>query len=1194
MKKNIHPIVLFGLLMLGEVSCQSDHPQVFKQLASGKTGIHFNNKIEENEQYNVVDFANIYTGAGVAAGDVNNDGLTDLYFSGNMVSGRLYLNKGDLAFEDITESSGIENVRWGTGVTMVDINQDGWLDIYVCVSGIGPLPERANLLYINNGTNADGIPTFTESAADYGIADTRQAMHAAFFDYDKDDDLDLFLILNTVDYTSRVNQVRPKQVNGEASSTDVLYRNDALPPLSPPGGGQRGGRRRFTDVSREAGILIEGYSLGLGISDINGDNWPDIYISNDFLTNDVLYVNNKDGTFADQASEYLKHTSFAGMGNDVADFNNDGLVDIMVLDMRPEDNKRQKLTLSSASYDHFQLALDKGYDPQYGRNTLQLNRGNGVFSEIGFLSGVSSTDWSWAPLFADYDNDGDKDLFVTNGFLRDLGNLDYITYQNIYNIPIGTDAAKKVEKLEAIKSLEDIEYRDYVYENNSDLTFTNRSYEWGIRNPGYSNGAAYVDLDNDGDLELVVNNINDEAHIYENRVTQLLHRHYIKIKLNGTDANRDGIGAKIWVKYNGKMQFYEHFPFRGYESTVDPLAHFGLDTADTVDTLEVVWPDGKYQQITDVAANQVVDLHYQDAETLPEKQNEEKPQTLFREVSDKYSINYQHQENQHVDFKIQPLLPHMHSRNGPGIAVGDVNRDGLADFFIGGAAGYPGQFSLQQPDGSFESERFIQDSLSEDMGVLLFDADNDGDLDLYVVSGGSSYPKNSPKYQDRLYLNDGMGKFTKTTHVLPEIKASGSSVTAADYDQDGDLDLFVGGRIVPGEYPLSAKSYLLRNDTPPPRGGRSVTFTDVTQEVAPGLSNAGLVTAALWTDYDNDGWVDLLVAGEFMSLQFYHNVQGQLINVTDNTGLQHTGGWWNSLSAGDFDKDGDTDYLAGNLGLNSRFRASPEEPLCVYARDYDKNGSIDPVMCYYIQGENYIAHPRNKMIAQINAMRARFRTYTEYAEATFEESFLPEELSSAYVVRSDRFESSYVENLGGGKFRMKALPITAQLAPVFGMLTGDFDEDGNLDVLLAGNSYATEVETGRYDAHVGLYLQGDGKGNFTPIDSKKSGFWAGGDAKGMAGIVLADGNRLVLIANNKEQLQAYAIGEKGAVYQANPEDAYALITMENGATYKHEFYYGSTYLSHSSRTIRITPDMKKIVIFDVYGERLEKPLVENL
>ena len=1185
MKNNTQPILLLGLLLLG-VSCQPDHPQIFRQLSSSKTGIHFNNKIEENEQYNVVSFANIYTGAGVAAGDINNDGLTDLYFSGNMVSGRIYLNKGDLTFEDITESSGIENTRWGTGAAMVDINQDGWLDIYVCVSGIDSLPERANLLYINNGNNENGFPTFTESAADYGIADTRQTMHGAFFDYDRDDDLDLFLIINTVDYTSRVNDIRPKRVNGEASSTDVLYRNDGVGPDGHP---------VFTDVSREAGILIEGYSLGLSISDINDDGWPDIYISNDFLSNDVLYINNRDGTFTDKASAHLKHTSFAGMGNDVADFNNDGLVDIMVLDMRPEDNKRQKLTMSSATYDHFQLALNNGYDPQYGRNTLQLNRGNGVFSEIGFLSGVSSTDWSWAPLFADYDNDGDKDLFITNGFLRDLGNLDYITYQNIYNIPIGLDAAKKAEKLETIKALEDIAYRDYVFENNGDLTFTDRSYDWGIRRPGYSNGAAYVDLDNDGDLELVVNNINDEAHIYENRSSQLLHRHFLKIKLNGSSANRNGIGAKLRIEYNDRMQFYEHFPFRGYESTVDPVIHFGLGEIDTVDILEITWPDGKFQRLTGITADEWVTLKYQDADKLPVKQEKEKSVTFFQEVSDQYAIHFLHQENQHVDFKIQPLLPHMHSRSGPGIAVGDVNGDGLEDFYIGGAAGYQGQISIQHQDGSFESYLLGQDSLPEDMGVLFFDADKDDDLDLYVVSGESSYPKDSPHYQDRLYLNDGSGKFTKATSALPEMPTSGSCVVAADYDRDGDLDLFVGGRIVPGEYPLPARSYLLRNDTPallpsPLKGGNrgvGVSFTDVTKEVIPELAEAGLVTTALWTDYDNDGWIDLIVAGEFMPLQFYHNNQGQLQDATEDTGLQYTGGWWNSLTGGDFDKDGDTDYLAGNLGLNTRYKASPEEPLCVYASDYDKNGSIDPVMCYYIQGENYIAHPRDKMIAQITAMRARFRTYTAYAEATFEESFLPEELSMAYVVRSDRFESSYLENLGGGKFRITSLPIEAQMAPVYGITIDDYDEDGKLDALLIGNSYATEVETGRYDAFVGLYLRGDGQGTFTPVDAKKSGFWVDGDAKGMAEMIVADGQRVILAANNADRMQAYTIGKEGAYYQAKPEDAYALITLENDSTYKHEFYYGSTYLSQSSRKFRVTPVMKKIVVIDFYGKRKE-------
>ena len=1095
-------------------ACQPTEPPVFRQLPASQTGITFSNTLEENEQDNVYEYINFYTGAGVAAGDINNDGLADLYFSGNQVPGRLYLNRGDLQFEDVSASAGVLSDRWGTGATMVDINGDGWLDIYVCVSGNGSETERANLLYINQGDSTGQGPSFVEQAAAYGLADPRPTMHASFFDYDLDGDLDLFMIVNSADHTSQVNTVRPRPLRGATTSTDILYRNDlsSLSRISPPGGrrglgGQGGG---FTEVSPQAGIITEGYSLGLAVSDINQDGWPDIYVSNDFVGNDVLYINQRDGTFADEASRYFKHTSYAGMGNDVADFNNDGLVDIIELDMRPEDNYRRKLIIPAARYDRFQVMLNAGYDPQYTRNTLQLNRGNGTFSEISFLAGVSSTDWSWSSLLADYDNDGDRDLFVTNGFLRDLGDLDYINYQSTYNNAMGDADAKRTQKLEAIKQLKSVPIRDYLFANDGDLTFTDRSSDWGIEQAGFSNGAVYVDLDNDGDLELVVNNINEAAHVYENQTSQQSGRHFLRVKLVGPELNPNGIGTKLWLRYGGRQQYYEHFLNRGYESAVDPVAHFGLDSVAVIDSVEIRWPDGKYQLLRAVVTNQTLTVAYRDAEEEPRvKPDQQLP--LFCEVASRHHLTHQHQENEQVDFKVQPLLPHMHSREGPYLAVGDVNGDAWDDLYVGGAAGFAGVFKLQQADGTFRQQSLPYDSRSEDTGVVLFDADNDGDQDLYVVSGGTAYPEGDERYQDRLYLNDGAGTF-ETTSALPNLTASGSVVIPSDYDHDGDLDLFVGGRVVPGAYPMPPRSYLLRNDTPPRHGTspeRPVKFTDVTEAIVPELVQPGLVTAALWTDYDGDGWEDLLVTGEFMSLRFFRNDQGKLKEATEETGLSSTHGWWNCLAAGDFDDDGDTDYLAGNLGLNSRYRATPDEPLCVYASDYDKNGSIDPVMCYYVQGKNYLAHARDELNAQINPMRARFTTYADYARVPFDEAFLPEELNAAYVVRSERFASSYVENLGDGTFAIRDLPIEAQVAPVNGIAVGDYDGNGTLDALLVGNDYTADVATGRYDASEGWLLRGDGKGDFAPMGAQESGFLVNSDARSVVPLTLADGRAVV-------------------------------------------------------------------------------------
>jgi hypothetical protein len=1143
------PILIITLLLV-TLSCDRS-PQIFRKLPAKKTGIYFNNKLEEDEEHNVYRFMNFYTGAGVAAGDVNNDGLTDLYFSGNMASGRLYLNKGGLQFEDITESAGLQNDRWGTGCTMVDINQDGWLDIYLTVSGSGEKESLENMLFINNKDN-----TFDEQAAAFGIADKRQTQHSAFFDYDLDGDLDLFLIINPAAYEQKVNVVTPRKLNGEAISTDVLYRND--------------GNGHFSDVSREAGILVEGYSLGVGISDIDNDGWPDIYISNDFVGNDVLYVNNGDGTFNDKAA-----------GNDIADFNNDGLMDIMVLDMRPEDNLRQKLIISSTSYDLFQLMLETGYMPQYSRNTLQLNRGDGYFSEVGFMSGVSSTDWSWSALFADYDNDGDKDLFVTNGFLRDLGNLDYIHYQNIYDNPIGEPEAKIKNKLDNIKELDGADLKDYLYENTGNLKFRKRSGDWGIKHSGYSNGAVYADLDNDGDLELVVNNINESAHLYENLSDAKTSHNFLQLKLNGPKQNLQGIGARIELYQGDRIQVYEHFTSRGYESSVDPKPHFGLGS-DPVDSIRIRWPDGRHQKLNKVLPNQVLELNYKDAKAY-NPPSSSSPLAIFNPPEDQ-PLDFIHRENQQVDFKIQPILPHMHAQLGPGIAVGDINGDLLEDVYIGGARGQSGRFSLQHPDSiDFVNQVWSEDSLFEDMGCLFFDVEQDGDLDLYVVSGGTSYPEGSGFYQDRLYINDGRGIFSKYMEPMPAA-SSGSCVVGADFDKDGDIDLFIGGRIKPGNYPLSPKSYLLRNDTPV---NGSPQFTDITNTIE-GLEEIGMVTAALWTDYNNDTWMDLMVTGEFMPVKVFGNNNGML-EAKNPQGLQDSEGWWNSIAGGDFDHDGDIDYFLGNLGLNSRYQASVAEPLCIYASDYDKNGRIDPVLCYFIEGENYIAHSRDEIIQQISAMRARFKTYQEYAEATFKQSFLPSELESAYIVQSKRFENSYLENTGEGTFILHKLPMEAQLAPVYGMTIDDYDQNGTLDVLLTGNSYSTEVSTGRYDSSFGLVLLGNGNGEWQPLNLQESGFRNKGDAKGMALLNYHD-KRMIVVANNNAAANSFMSNRSNKVQTVRETDQHAMVYYPEGKRRKVEFYHGSGYFSQSTKSFTVDDNVLKIIVTDNKGNSRELPV----
>lgn len=796
MKRRFTQLVLLILLTTTSFHCQwLRGKKMFNRLDASQTGITFQNNLQYNDSLSVLDFEYMFNGAGVALLDVNKDGLTDVLFTGNQVSARLYLNKDQLKFEDITEKAGLKTEGWCYGASVVDINQDGYPDIYICKAGNRRTPKEQmhNLFFINNGNN-----TFTESAAKMGLDDDGYDIQAAFLDYDKDGDLDMYLLRNSFVNYNR-NTARVKQLDGGAPSTDKLFRNN--------------GNNTFTDVSKEAGITIEGFGLGVGVCDLNGDNWPDIYVSNDFLTNDLVWMNNGNGTFTNKAETMLRHTTYNAMGNDIADFNNDGAEDIVEVDMLPPDNKRWKLTMMGNTYEQFQQDLRFGYQPQYVRNTLQLNNGDGTFSEIGQLAGIAATEWSWAPLFADFDNDGWKDLFVSNGYRQDITNLDFILYGK-RALFIGTPEANRKERMDILKNYEGIKVPNYLFQNKGNLHFSNVAADWGLDDATYSNGAAYGDLDNDGDLDLVINNLDQPASVYENQCNKLEpNAPWLRIRLDGPVGNKDGLGTKVYVWQGGARQYQYYSPYRGYISTVEPYLHFGLHKT-TIDSIKVSWPDGKIQVITKPASNALLTLHYSDAHTTNNSKLFQNPMPLFMGYNSETGIAYKHIEDDFVDFKLQPLLPHLLSHEGPGISVSDINNDGLDDFFIGGAAGSRGTIFRQQQNGTFRSFALPDSNLSDNMGSLFFDADNDGDADLYVASGGVCAMKNGDQvYQHRFYYNDGNGNFTPDKNAMSSVNTSASCVVASDYDKDGDLDLFVGGRVSPGEYPLPPRSYLLRNDS---------------------------------------------------------------------------------------------------------------------------------------------------------------------------------------------------------------------------------------------------------------------------------------------------------------------------------------------------------------------------------------------
>ena len=1097
-------------------SVQAQDGSLFTLRTSAQTGVDFANRLVESRYRNVIQYNYYYNGGGVAVGDVDGDGRPDLFFTGNLVPNRLYLNKGNFQFEDVTERAGVAGPggpSWCTGAAMADLNADGHLDLYVSRSGNLQPENRRNLVYLGRG---DG--TFEERGEALGLDDAGYSVHAAFLDYDKDGDVDVF-VLNHGFGTFDAEAIPRLRAEPDPYRGDKLYEN-------------RGGR--FVDVTAEAGITSTAFGFGLGVAagDLDGDGWDDLYVSNDFFEHDYLYLNNGDGTFREVVKEATRHLSNFSMGNDIADVNRDGLLDVMVLDMAADDHRREKANMSGMDPETFWSFVRQGYHYQYMFNTLHLNRGTlssgrpdeekiPVFSDIAQLADVAATDWSWAPLFADFDSDGWPDLFVTNGLRKDARNTDFVGHVKAVFAEVNADPARSdltdAEWEDLLARMPSEKISNYVFQNSGDLTFADRTSAWGLDQPSFSNGAAFADLDLDGDLDLVVNNIDEEAFLYENHASERGGAHYLRVRLRGSAQNRLGLGARVRVRAGDAVQYQPFFTSRGYQSSVEPVLHFGLGTVDVASEVVVEWPDGKTSRLTDVRADQVIEVDYSGAvggESVAGRPSVQTSEPLFAGVTDEVNIAYRHRENDYDDFAREPLLPHKMSAFGPSLATGDVDGDGLEDFYVGGAAGASGELFVQREDGTFRAAGWDLDPEHEDLGATFFDADGDGDLDLYVVSGGNAFDIGSPLLQDRLYLNDGRGRFARTSGALPEMRTSGSRVRPADYDGDGDTDLFVGGRLVPGHYPQPAASYLLEND-----GGR---FTDVTPRLAPELTEAGMVTDAAWSDYDTDGDLDLVVVGEWMPFTVYEQdasaEAGRRFIRTEP--LRQTSGWWFSVAAADLDGDGDDDYVAGNLGLNYKYEASPEAPFQVYADDFDRSGTRDIVLSYYDDGTEVPLRGRSCSAQQVPQIKQKFPTYTAFASATLADVYTRAALSEALHYEAHTFASVYLENRGGGELVMEKLPQEAQLSSINAILPRDVNGDGRLDLVTAGNLYASEVETPRNDAGIGLVLLGDGQGGFRPLPATESGFLAGGDAKDLAWVETERGP-LVLVANNDGRLEAW-------------------------------------------------------------------------
>ena len=1092
-------------MLISLVSCTRERsglsendPVLFTLHETGNTGISFINQVEYTEEYNTYTYRNFYNGAGVGLADFNLDGLIDIYFCGNIVDNKLYINRGNFHFEDVTGDAGVACPGvWSTGVSIADVNGDGWPDIYVCKSGDPDTPNRANELFINNGDL-----TFTEQASEYGIADLGLSTHATFFDYDRDGDLDCYLLNNSFQSVTEFDLRPGEREIRDPQGGNKLYRNE-------------GGH--FSDVSEEAGIYGSkiGFGLGVSVADLNRDGWMDLYVSNDFFERDYLYINQGNGTFSEELEKQLTEISLGAMGADLADLNNDGYPEIFTTEMTAEGDARLKTKVLFEEWERYLFKVENGYYQQFARNVLQLNNRNGTFSEIGRMSRVSTTDWSWGALMMDLDNDGYKDIFVANGIFKDLLDRDYLDLYSDPNVMRSMIRSEEQAILRIIDQIPSVRIPNYAFHNNGDMTFTNLSTSWGLDLPSHSNGAAYGDLDNDGDLDLVVNNINMPSFVYENNSNAHHGNHYMTIQLRGKDGNTWAVGSCVTVFAGERLIYQELVPMRGFKSSMDPRLHIGLGETAHVDSMEVQWPDGSCTRFYDLEVDRLIELEQEmDRESCPPPVPEIR-RVIFKEQSAINGLDYRHVENDFNDFNRNRLLFLMHSNEGPPVAVADVNGDGLEDIYLGGAKDQPGCLYVQAENGSFRLtnvQLMDSDREPEDTDALFFDADLDGDQDLYVASGSIELPSTSSALLDRLYINDGTGAYSRSGQILPSGKYESSScVEPADFDGDGDTDLFVGIRLQPFQYGVPADGYLLENN------GKGL-FRNVTEELAPDLVRMGMITGMKWADLEGDGDPDMVVVGDWMPIRVLVNEGGHFSDRSTEYGLSGTEGWWHTIETADLDSDGDMDFVLGNHGLNSHFSASSEKPVMMYVNDFDLNGRVEQIICGYRGDTSYPLVLKDDLLRQLPVLASRYPLYADYAGQTIHDIFSPEVLQRSIVLPAHMLESSVLINTGNGRLDMEPLPSGAQVAPVYAILAEDLDNDGICDLVAGGNQTRAKPQTGIYSASYGLFLKGSGTGTFEAFSPLQSGLSIRGEIRGLE-ILRVNGSRILVVVRNNDILK---------------------------------------------------------------------------